>query len=148
MQRKILAGILLSLFLTGCATTKGSQNIQVQQLQNQVTYLEAELQRKDNEIKCLENESQMKEDRYFSPDRQGASDDRGTVTLKMPIKDVQRALKNAGFYKGPIDGKMGPKTKQALKAFQKASGLKADMVVGGKTSKKLSEYLKNQLKGS
>jgi len=49
------------------------------------------------------------------------------------IKKIQQALKNAGFYKGDIDGKIGLKTKGAIKAFQKSKGLIADGVVGQKT---------------
>lgn len=49
------------------------------------------------------------------------------------IKRIQQALKNAGFYKGEIDGKIGPKTKVAIRAFQKSKGLVVDGVVGQKT---------------
>lgn len=49
------------------------------------------------------------------------------------IEKIQQALKNAGFYKGDIDGKIGLKTKSAIKAFQKSKGLIADGVVGQKT---------------
>ena len=38
--------------------------------------------------------------------------------------EVQEALKAKGFDPGPIDGRMGPKTRTALKAFQEANGLK------------------------
>lgn len=55
--------------------------------------------------------------------------------------DIQRALKNAGFYDGGIDGKIGPKTKTAIEAFQKAKGLVADGKVGPKTWAELSKYL-------
>lgn len=49
------------------------------------------------------------------------------------VKAVQTALKNAGFDPGPVDGKMGEKTKQAVMAFQKSRGLTPDGVVGTKT---------------
>lgn len=54
---------------------------------------------------------------------------------------IQRALKNAGFYDGPIDGKIGPKTKTAIIKFQKAKGLKADGIVGKRTTAELNKYL-------
>ena len=57
-------------------------------------------------------------------------------------KDIQTALKAAGFYTGSIDGKMGPKTKKAVAEFQKAKGLKADGRVGSKTWAELEKYLK------
>jgi peptidoglycan hydrolase-like protein with peptidoglycan-binding domain len=57
-------------------------------------------------------------------------------------KDIQTALKNAGFYAGAIDGKLGPKTKKAIETFQKSKGLKADGKVGPKTWAELEKYLK------
>jgi len=57
------------------------------------------------------------------------------------IRKVQRALREAGFDPGPIDGEPGPRTDQALLAFQKAQGLEPDGIVGVKTWTALSEYL-------
>ena len=57
------------------------------------------------------------------------------------IKKVQRALEQAGFDPGPIDGELGSRTDQALRAFQKAQGLEPDGIVGVKTWTALSEYL-------
>jgi peptidoglycan hydrolase-like protein with peptidoglycan-binding domain len=57
-------------------------------------------------------------------------------------KDIQRALHTAGFYDGPIDGKIGPKTKKAIEAFQKKKGLIADGKVGPKTWAELERYIK------
>lgn len=59
-------------------------------------------------------------------------------------RDIQRALKRTGFYSGSIDGKIGPKTKEAIKAFQKSKGLKVDGVVGPKTWAELEKYLVQQ----
>ena len=65
-----------------------------------------------------------------------------TVSEAKPSeKSIQSALKNAGYYNGPIDGKVGRKTKDAVGEFQKANGLKADGKVGKKTWKALSVYL-------
>ncbi|RJO65727.1 MAG: peptidoglycan-binding protein [Candidatus Omnitrophota bacterium] len=57
-------------------------------------------------------------------------------------KQIQIALQKAGFYKGKIDGKIGPQTKEAIKAFQKAKGLKTDGAVGAQTWVELNKYLK------
>lgn len=39
-------------------------------------------------------------------------------------RDVQAALKRAGFDPGPVDGKMGDKTREAIERFQRAKRLK------------------------
>ncbi len=39
------------------------------------------------------------------------------------IREIQRALKKAGYYRGPIDGVVGTQTTRALQKFQKAKGL-------------------------
>ena len=54
---------------------------------------------------------------------------------------IQTALKNAGFYNGPVDGKIGPGSKKAIEAFQKSNGLKVDGKVGPKTWAALETHL-------
>jgi len=58
-------------------------------------------------------------------------------------KQIQIALQKAGFYKAKIDGKIGPQTKEAIKAFQKTKGLKADGVAGAQTWAELNKYLRD-----
>ena len=53
------------------------------------------------------------------------------------VKEVQRRLKEKGFYKGSVDGVFGPGTREAVIAFQKKNGLKADGIVGKATYKAL-----------
>lgn len=50
----------------------------------------------------------------------------------MTIKtlDIQTRLQTLGFYFGTLDGRSGPKTFAAIKAFQVANGLSADGKVG------------------
>lgn len=55
--------------------------------------------------------------------------------------EIQTALKNVGFYSGVVDGKMGAKTKQAVKDFQKKNGLDVDGRVGPKTWAVLGTHL-------
>lgn len=62
-------------------------------------------------------------------------------SLKPTKKEIQQALKNAGFYQGPVDGKIGPQTREAVRQFQQVNGLKVDGVVGKQTWTKLSAYL-------
>jgi len=56
-------------------------------------------------------------------------------------KEIQTALRAAGFYGGNIDGRIGPKTKRAIIEFQKAKGLKADGKAGPKTWAELEKHL-------
>jgi murein L,D-transpeptidase YcbB/YkuD len=56
-------------------------------------------------------------------------------------ENIQKALKNAGFYTGEIDGKIGPKTIEAIKEFQGKNNLKVDGKVGPKTWEDLRKYL-------
>lgn len=49
------------------------------------------------------------------------------------VKEVQRRLKQWGYYSGAVDGVFGSATKKAVIAFQKKNGLTADGVVGKAT---------------
>jgi len=61
--------------------------------------------------------------------------------FKPSAKEIQAALKNAGFYAGSVDGVLGPQSMKAIEAFQKASGLSVDGKVGPKTWAALRKYL-------
>ena len=49
------------------------------------------------------------------------------------IKELQKELKRRNMYKGPIDGKYGPDTKDSVASFQKTKGLYIDGDAGPKT---------------
>lgn len=53
------------------------------------------------------------------------------------VKEVQRRLKQWGYYSGGVDGVFGAGTKLAVIAFQKKNGLTADGVVGKATYRAL-----------
>lgn len=55
------------------------------------------------------------------------------------VKTLQTALKEQGFYTGKIDGIYGKKTVNAVKAYQRTCGLKADGVAGSRTLSMLYE---------
>ena len=63
-----------------------------------------------------------------------------TASVKPSTREIQQALKNAGFYQGAIDGKMGPLTRAAVQEFQRVHGLTDDGVVGKQTWAKLRAY--------
>ena len=56
-------------------------------------------------------------------------------------QQIQTALKNAGFYHGPIDGKIGRGSKRAIEEFQTQNNLKIDGKVGPKTWAVLEPFL-------
>lgn len=53
------------------------------------------------------------------------------------VKEVQRRLKQWGYYSGAVDGIFGSATKKAVISFQKKNGLTADGVVGKATYRAL-----------
>lgn len=53
------------------------------------------------------------------------------------VKAAQQALKTLGYLDGAADGVFGPKTYLAVKAFQKASKLSQDGIIGPKTLERL-----------
>ena len=63
------------------------------------------------------------------------------------IAAVQYLLRARGFYKGRADGIYGAKTIAAVKASQRANGLKADGIAGPRTLPKLVVTVKRGSKG-
>lgn len=53
---------------------------------------------------------------------------------------IQKALRKAGFFKGPLNGVYGPMTRKAVRKFQKAHGIRQTGTVGPKTTRKLQVY--------
>jgi len=130
--------VMLTFGLFGCATTRQSnKGIDAQQLQVRIDDLEQQLREKDEEIYNLEGELvRAKEAQRANKMVAG-----NPKNLSRTTKNIQTALKNADFYNGPIDGKIGNRTKKAIRDFQKANGLVSDGVVGKKTWKLLEKYL-------
>jgi peptidoglycan hydrolase-like protein with peptidoglycan-binding domain len=57
------------------------------------------------------------------------------------VAGIQRNLATLGLYKGRVDGIDGPRTKAAVKAFQKAQGLVADGKYGKMTDEAMDRAL-------
>ena len=141
MRIKVFLAILLAVLLAGCATGRKKQVDQLQELQSRIDFLEAKLQKKNREAVLLENELDDVRETVASLRKQTSAGIDSNASQLTDL-DVQIALKNASFFKGALDGRIGPQTREAIKAFQKANGLKPDGVVGGKTISKLKKYLK------
>jgi peptidoglycan hydrolase-like protein with peptidoglycan-binding domain len=63
------------------------------------------------------------------------------VDQKLNTEMVQSLLQKAGFNPGPIDGRMGARTKAAVMSFQKAKNLKMDGKIGYQTLSALAKYI-------
>ena len=149
-----LLGMLL--MFTGCATKKTKKDINtlqaqvgtitdeltrldqslqetrsaIQTEQNRVNELEAQLHQSKGRLKTLREEESVIQGMYRTPSG-----------FELPSVNIQKALKNAGYYKGDLDGKIGSGSREAIKAFQRDNGLGADGVVGRRTWDKLKTYL-------
>ena len=56
-----------------------------------------------------------------------------------PVKKMQQALKNQGYFSGLVDGYFGEGTENAVKQFQRYNGLQVDGVAGPATLRTLLE---------
>ncbi|MCM8779799.1 MAG: peptidoglycan-binding protein [Candidatus Omnitrophica bacterium] len=134
--------VFLGMCISGCATSakKSSES----DLKDRLSACEAQLQEKDSELSNLRDAlaSVIQENENLKMAKAPSA----VVAAKPSTKDIQLALKNAGFDPGKIDGKMGRQTIDAIKGFQKANGLTADGKVGGKTWALLSQYLEKKIK--
>ncbi len=63
------------------------------------------------------------------------------IRVPVPVRTVQAALKEAGFYNGAVDGKVGRQTIAAITAFQRSVGIKADGICGRQTWQHLQGYV-------
>jgi len=132
-----LAGVFL-FSLSGCVTMRKNDELQNQGLRNKITALESQLNEKDNEINSL-RESLAKSSEV--------SIEKVSKAKEHPnAKQIQAALKSAGYYQGVVDGKMGKNTRQAVREFQKANNLPVDGKVGKKTWEALKDYLGKKIK--
>ena len=55
-------------------------------------------------------------------------------------REIQEALKRAGYATGTVDGKFGPQTVRAVELFQKKQGLTPDGIVDARTCNLLTRY--------
>ena len=125
MFTRMILSVFLVFALAGCATSSKKQAAQSQPVAQ------------ESYSQDYGHDDTWSSATYEKPAKKTYSE----PAIQLSPKQIQRALKSAGFYQGPIDGKIGPKTKEAILKFQKAKGLKADGIVGKKTSAELNKYL-------
>ena len=158
MMREFFVVVLLAGVLSGCATTQKTNPL-VPQLQVRIRELERQLDLKGQQIEDLKYgvkdlsyeldrvKAQIKKKPYTPSARVSKSPGSKTVNKGKVIRvaasteQVQTALKNAGYYSGVIDGKIGNQTKKAISKFQADNDLKSDGVVGKQTWEALESYL-------
>ena len=142
----------ITILFAGCSTVSSKR---LNSLETKVGTLEAKVDSVEQRQSAIEG--QTGESRESVGYLKGKVDSRGPSTVvvtgaqgnagylygkkSLTHKDIQLALKNANFYTGSIDGKIGKNTKKAIREFQKTNGLKADGKVGPKTKELLLQYL-------
>jgi peptidoglycan hydrolase-like protein with peptidoglycan-binding domain len=141
-----------ALTFVGCAGNKKLEKevealrMQVNTLSSDVSQLDAQ-QKEAEAAKAQPAEGASVSDEFSSGSPAvaikggtGANVYRTPSGFTLQTTTLQRALKNAGYYSGTVDGKAGAGTKDSIRRFQADHGLKADGVCGRGTWAKLKSY--------
>ena len=128
--------MVIPILAFGCATTRAKRPDATADLQSQVTQLQNEVQAKDQQIEELQSQLESSR-RALQPGAvyPGPSFPKSSVIRVSGVTatDVQNALLKTGIDPGPVDGRVGKKTKTAIKEFQRRHNLTADGIVGERT---------------
>jgi len=155
VHMKRIGLVLIALIICGALTVSGCSSAQkklseeVKGIKTKVDTLETRVEgveTKQSEAERLAMEQAQKVEEMKAEG--GRSSARSNVGIKHKnssqskerTREIQACLKNAGFYKGEIDGVKGRKTRSAIKKFQRENGLAADGVIGKKTWEALGKY--------
>jgi len=155
--KKIFLLFVLAFISTGCATTKNPSTLN--QLQIQVNQLERKMAATEQEVDELKflvqnTSASIEDDTNYGLNEaiddlpaikasvtQSSSSSEQIIRVAASPQQVQTALKNAGYYTGNIDGKIGSGSQKAIKDFQRDHNLKSDGVIGKNTWNELKNYL-------
>jgi peptidoglycan hydrolase-like protein with peptidoglycan-binding domain len=150
MLRRVIFLCVIFVFLislSGCATARKQKDLEIQGLRNQISVLETQIQAKDEEINnlrdALSKTEVVRETKTLVVSKKKVILE---VKSRPKIKQVQMALRNAGYNPGAVDGRMGKQTRDAIRAFQRANNLPVDGKVGKKTWNLLKGYLYKKVK--
>jgi len=156
MILRFMIGIALISFSAGCTTTH--QPTDVGRLKIRLAQVEGQLDDQNQEIEDLKssiddlsvhvrhislvNKPVSKEKEVKMPSTKQVSKPKRQHILRVavPPREVQSALKNAGYYKGTLDGILGAGSKKAIEEFQKDHDLESDGIIGKKTWAELKNY--------
>lgn len=81
-------------------------------------------------------------------EQKGAPGQEGQRYSRDTVKEAQQALQEKGHNPGPIDGLMGPNTRQAIRAFQKEQNIKATGNLDQETAQRLGVTLDGRAPGT
>ena len=79
---------------------------------------------------------------FFSKERVASEEEKilGDISGRNSrVRELQNILKGLGFQPGPVDGELGPRTRAAIRKFQKAEGLMPTGTVDFKTWMQVNE---------
>ena len=148
----VLAIVLLSTFaMSGCSSAQKKLSEDVKGVKTKVDTLETRVdgvETKQSEANRLAMEQARRMENLRAEKAVRRTPTKTNVRIKSKkssknkerIKEIQVCLKNAGFYKGKVDGVKGRRTRSAIKQFQRSNGLKIDGIVGKRTWEALSRY--------
>jgi murein L,D-transpeptidase YcbB/YkuD len=145
--------------LTGCSTAQ--KPMSYNNLYVRLERIEGDLEQKTSEIEDMQYSLQdldqrvdkisartedsaatgIRPDGYSADAQMMPVKEDGTIRVPVSAKEVQIGLKNAGYYNGPIDGKIGNQSLKAIKDFQKDFNLKVDGIIGRETWGAIKPYL-------
>ncbi len=149
--------VVVTFLMTGCAGGKKTKQ-EMNLLKTQVGGLTTEVSRISEDSKFTQEALKEQEDKRGQLEEQisglqgkmggkaagGVSIAAGVYRtpsgFELRATQLQSALKNAGYYEGGVDGKVGTGTIDAIRRFQADNGLDADGVCGRKTWSKLKSF--------
>lgn len=144
--REVFVVVATTAVLSGCAGQRSAQtlnrlNADVQLLDQRVSQLERASLREPSAMLPAESQANQPVSASAAEPMAKPATPATKPSLKPSKQEIQQALKNAGFYQGPLDGKLGHLTHEAVREFQRVHGLQVDGIVGKQTWEQLSPYV-------
>ena len=156
-KRFLYAVVVFALIfaVAGCGTVPKKYKEEVSSIKSKVDTLETRVGEIESKQAAASEQHVMPEQSPSVEEMKAPQMEKSNISVKprgeksrARMKEIQACLKNAGFYDGAADGLKGRKTRKAIKAFQKANGLRADGVVGKKTWEALEKYAQGPVAGA